>query len=108
MKILLSSLLMIFVFSGCSTIGLQEKNTVWIDVRSAEEYDTGHLAAATNITHTEIGDRIAILVPDKHADIRLYCRSGRRAGWAKETLEKLGYTNVTNEGGYKDIKNKGI
>jgi len=31
----------------------------------------------------------------------LYCRTGRRSGGAQETLQKLGYREVINAGGYE-------
>jgi phage shock protein E len=36
----------------------------------------------------------------------VYCRSGKRAAIAKQTLDKLGYTKVENAGGYEDLKKK--
>ena len=77
-----------------------------IDVRSAEEWDTGHVEQAVNIPHTEIGDRISEVTSDKDAKIVLYCKMGGRAGKAKETLEGLGFTNIENAGGYDEIKER--
>ena len=81
---------------------------VWIDVRSPEEYAEGHLSDSTNIPLEQITGKIAQVQPDKTAPINLYCKSGRRAGLAKQMLEKLGYTNVTNQGGYQDLLAKGL
>jgi len=39
---------------------------------------------------------------DKDTEIRVYCRSGRRAGIALAALEEMGYTNATNVGGIGD------
>jgi len=78
---------------------------LWIDVRSAAEYEQGHLPGAINVTHTEIGYAINSLAPDKNKPIRLYCGSGRRAGIALQTLENMGYTKVSNEGGYSELIN---
>jgi phage shock protein E len=75
----------------------------WIDTRTPEEYQAGHLPGAVLIPYEVIGDRIGEVTNDKNADIRVYCRSGRRSGVAKDTLEALGFTRVTNEGGYEDI-----
>lgn len=69
-----------------------------IDVRREDEYATGHLQRAVLIPHTEIGARIADVVPDMDARIALYCRSGNRAGIAKKELESLGYRHVLNLG----------
>jgi len=88
----------------------QQANTkgVWIDVRSAEEFNAGHLQDAINIPHEQILDRIQAVSPDKDAPINLYCRSGRRAEVALNALKKAGYTNVTNHGGYEDLVKKGM
>lgn len=87
--------------------GRTQRTGVWIDVRSPEEFATGHLAGATNIPHDEIAGRIAALVPDKSTEIHLYCRSGRRSGLAREVLLGQGYTKVTNDGAYEDLKKEG-
>lgn len=79
-------------------------NTVWLDVRSAEEFASGHVDGAINIPHTEIAARIGELQLPQDANIALYCGSGRRAGIAIETLQQLGYTNLTNHGGYDALK----
>ena len=76
----------------------------WIDVRSAEEYATGHVSPAVNIPHTEIVARIGEVTTDKDAEIYLYCRSGRRSGLAKDALEQAGYTNVVNLGGLAEAQ----
>ncbi|MFA9486890.1 rhodanese-like domain-containing protein [Moraxella haemolytica] len=81
---------------------------IWIDVRSAEEYNQGHLQDAVNVTPNEIAQKIASLEPNKDAPINLYCRSGRRAEAARTILIELGYTNVTNHGGYDDLVEQGL
>ncbi len=78
--------------------------TVWIDVRSAEEYSEDHIADTPNIPHTEIAARIDDLDLSKSTPIKLYCRSGVRAGLALTALEELGYTNVENVGGIADAR----
>ncbi len=77
-----------------------------IDVRSQEEWDSGHVEQAIHIPHTEIADRIAEVTEDKNAKIVLYCAAGGRAGKAKTTLEELGFTNVENAGGFDDVKDR--
>ena len=81
---------------------------VWIDVRSAEEFNAGHLQDAVNIPHDQILARIQAVSPDKNAPVNLYCRSGRRAETALTELKNAGYTNVTNHGGYEDLVKKGL
>ena len=43
-----------------------------IDVRSQEEWDSGHLNQAVHIPHTEITDRIAEVTDNKDAKLVLY------------------------------------
>jgi phage shock protein E len=77
---------------------------IWIDVRSVEEYQMAHIPSHPNIPHKQIAWRIGELAGDKNAPIRLYCRSGRRSGLARETLLEMGYTDVENRGGYDSVK----
>ena len=96
------TLLIVLVFSS----SLWATEALWIDVRSAEEYNTEHVAAAANIPYTEIGGRIGEVTGDKDALIYVYCRSGRRSGIAQNTLKEAGYTNVVNLGGLQDAQNR--
>jgi len=83
-----------------------EAKPLIIDVRSQAEWDAGHLDGAILIPHTQIGDRIAQVAPDKAQPIFLHCRSGRRTGAALATLERLGYTNVENVGTLADARKR--
>ena len=89
-----------------SAAGKSQRTGIWIDVRTPEEFASGHLDGAANIPHDAIASRIAALVPDKTAEIHLYCRSGRRSGLARDTLLGLGYTKVTNDGSYEKLKDQ--
>lgn len=77
-----------------------------IDVRSKEEWDAGHAEQAVHIPHTEIAQRISEVTDDKDARIIVYCAVGGRAEKARASLERLGFTNVENAGGYDDIKQR--
>ena len=79
------------------------RSPLWIDVRTSAEYETGHLPGALNIGFEQIGARISTIAVAKDAPIIVYCKSGRRSGFAKQTLEKLGYSNVVNAGGISDV-----
>ena len=80
--------------------------TVLLDVRSPEEYATGHLEGARNIPHDRIEAEIAAVVPDKTAQVVLYCRSGRRADTALKAMRAMGYENVSNYGGLEDAQER--
>lgn len=64
-----------------------------IDVRTKEEYEDSHHDTAVNIPLDEIETHTFDNAPD--AEMILYCRSGARAIFAKELLEKRGFTNVS-------------
>lgn len=80
--------------------------TLWIDVRTLDEYNAGHLEGAVHIPYDEIKQKIASVNADKTTEIQVYCRSGRRSGIALETLRAMGYSNVTNAGAYEQLKQK--
>lgn len=81
---------------------------IWIDVRTPEEFRSGHLQGAINIPVQHIRSAIMAVSPDKNAALHLYCRSGRRGEAALQELKALGYTNITNHGGYEDLLRRGI
>ena len=97
------------VFSGCckqkkEDVPPMSEKTVLIDVRSEEEFNSGHHSGAVNIPHTEIAEKISAAVPDKSTPLYLYCRSGRRVGIAIEALKKLGYQTMYNLGSFEEAE----
>ena len=74
----------------------------WIDVRTADEYASGHISEAVHIPYEEITQRISEVTIEKDAEIYVYCRSGRRSGIAKAALDEAGFTRVVNAGGLED------
>lgn len=80
---------------------------VWIDVRTTDEYRAGHLKDSIHVPVEDIAQHIERIEPNKNAPINLYCRSGGRAETARQTLLSMGYTNVTNHGGYDDLIKQG-
>ena len=73
-----------------------------LDTREQDEFDDGHIPGAILIPYTEIENKAEEMLPDKDAQILVYCRSGRRSKIASESLAKLGYTNVKEFGGIID------
>ena len=71
-------------------------NVVLVDVRTPEEYRAGHKEGALNIPVDEVEQLAPQLLPDKNAVILLYCRTGKRADKAMETLRKMGYSHLEN------------
>ena len=84
------------------------KQAILLDVRTPDEYASGHVAQAILAPYDSIGEKIAQIAPDKAQKIYLYCRSGRRSGIATETLKSMGYTNVTDLGGLCHLGQYGL
>ncbi|MDF1478519.1 rhodanese-like domain-containing protein [Leifsonia sp. H3M29-4] len=73
--------------------------TVIIDVRTADEFDSGHLEGAINLdVQSASFDALAAQLPTD-GDYVVYCRSGNRSAAAIERLQALGFTSLTNAGG---------
>ena len=79
-------------------------NAVWIDVRTPTEYASGHLQQAVLIPFDGIEAGVARLQLAKDTPIYLYCAVGGRAEVAKQRLEALDYTTVTNVGSLIDAR----
>jgi rhodanese-related sulfurtransferase len=76
--------------------------TAVIDVRTPEEFSTGHLDDAVNIDWhgATFFDEIAQF--DTAGNYIIYCRSGNRAGQAIDAMTTLGFANLTNAGGVNE------
>ncbi len=78
--------------------------TVVLDVRDREEFETGHIEGAINVSRGTLEMRIHDAVPDKNTPIICYCAAGNRGALAADTLQNLGYSNVSSiEGGLNDF-----
>ena len=74
----------------------------FLDCREAKEYKAGHIPGAINISRGLLEFKIEGKIPDKNANIVIYCKTGGRGCLACESIAKMGYKNVKNmEGGWK-------
>ena len=78
---------------------IDSENVIILDVRTQEEFDSGHIENAVLLPITEITDNAEGILPDKDAKILVYCRSGNRSATAARELIRMGYTNVYDFGG---------
>lgn len=69
-----------------------------IDVRTKEEYASGHVPGSILIPFDEIKAKASQLPQDKNTEIVVYCRSGRRSAIAADTLIALGYNRIYDMG----------
>ncbi|MGI9294831.1 MAG: rhodanese-like domain-containing protein [Pseudomonadales bacterium] len=83
--------------------------TVWIDTRSRAENMIDNIEGDHLIAHDSIVAGVTELELSKNTEIKLYCRSGGRAGVAAQALIDAGYTQVENVGGIQEArKRRGI
>jgi phage shock protein E len=78
---------------GATAQQLQQRGVTVLDVRSAPEFEGGHVPGALNIPFDQVAARSAELGA-KGKPVLLYCRSGRRSGVAAAELVKQGFTAV--------------
>jgi rhodanese-related sulfurtransferase len=65
-----------------------------LDVRSRDEWASGHIAGALNVPVTELGSRIAALHLDPTLPIVAMCRSGGRSKVAVRLLQRHGFQDA--------------
>lgn len=74
-------------------------NTLLVDVRTADEFNNGHLEGAINIPVDSLRERIGEL--DKNKEILEYCQIGLRGYVASRILTQNGFKVKNIDGGYK-------
>jgi sulfur-carrier protein adenylyltransferase/sulfurtransferase len=84
------------------------KPEVLLDVRELEEYSEGYIPGARHIARGRLELRIEDAVPQRDADIVVYCAVGKRSALAAKTLAELGYAHVRSlAGGFAAWKQSG-
>ncbi|MBO6585721.1 MAG: rhodanese-like domain-containing protein [Gracilimonas sp.] len=87
----------------------QETPGVVIDVRTKDEFNSGHLALADHNFDLLNGDFQSKLDSlDKNETYYLYCRSGNRSGQATRLMKENGFEKVYNIGGFSTLANSGL
>ena len=120
MRILLINLLAVFILGGCQSIttkktdsgvpdvatAIKEVSPVeaepavskaysqFVDVRTPEEYLSGHAARAVNIPLDTLTSKLDTL--EKNEPVYLICQSGNRSKKAAVMLKDAGFNNVLN------------
>ncbi len=77
-----------------------QDGAIVIDVRSAAEFNSGHLPKAINIPLDTIETALPRRVKDKNCILLLHCQSGMRSGIARKRLQRIGYARAFNLGSY--------
>ncbi|CAN5330386.1 rhodanese-like domain-containing protein [soil metagenome] len=70
-----------------------------IDVREDSEFESCHARGARHMGRGVIERDIVQTIPEKDAEIILYCGGGYRSALAADNLQKMGYANVWSMAG---------
>lgn len=81
----------------------------FVDVREDEEWAAGRAKGAIHLGKGVIERDIEAEIPQKDAEIVLYCGGGFRSVLAAEALQKMGYTRVVSmDGGIRGWREAGL
>lgn len=85
----------------------QQKDTVVLDVRTADEYADGHLkdSVLIDLRSADFAERIGKL--DKSKTYLVHCAAGGRSARACSKMDALGFKTVNLEGGLGAWKDAG-
>jgi rhodanese-related sulfurtransferase len=85
-----------------------KEKIIILDVRDKDEFETGYIPGAINLSRGMLEFKISTLIPDKDAAIIVYCGIDLRGPLATKTLNEFGYKNAVNiNGGLKAWKAAG-
>jgi rhodanese-related sulfurtransferase len=82
---------------------------ILVDTREDSEWAAGHVAGAVHMSKGVIERDIETQVPNKSAQLVLYCGGGYRSALVADNLQKMGYTAVFSlDGGWRALKESGL
>ena len=82
-------------------------NFVILDVRTPEEFNSGHIQNAINIDYKNPDFKENVDKLDKSKTYAVYCRSGRRAVPSSDIMADLGFEDIYQFGGVEQWKEEG-
>ena len=83
------------VISDVQFTEIQDTDYILVDVRTAEEYESGHIQDAVNFDFYSESFQNDILTLDKSSSIILYCRTQNRSTKTANYLKENGYKEIT-------------
>jgi molybdopterin/thiamine biosynthesis adenylyltransferase/rhodanese-related sulfurtransferase len=79
-----------------------------LDVREQDEVQNGILPGAKHLSRAHFESRVEDVIPDKDAEVVLYCASGVRSAFSGQVMKELGYSKVIHmSGGFNRWKDLG-
>jgi len=83
------------VISDAQFNEIQDSDYILVDVRTVEEYESGHIQDAVNFDFYSESFQNDILTLDKSSSIILYCRTQNRSTKTANYLKENGYKEIT-------------
>jgi rhodanese-related sulfurtransferase len=81
----------------------------FIDVREDNEFAKDHAKGAIHLGRGILERDIETVIPDRNAEIVLYCGGGFRSALSADSLRQMGYTNVVSmDGGIRAWREAGF
>jgi len=76
-----------------------------VDVRERSEWEAGHVLDAIHLSKGILERDVEAAVPDRDAELVLYCGGGFRSALSADALQQMGYTQVRSlAGGWRAWK----
>lgn len=103
-------LVLLFLLLACSRGDPQkaweliDQGALIIDVRTPQEFQSGHLRGAKLIPISQLSARLSELGNNKSRPVVLYCESGGRSARGEKILRANGFEQVVNGGGYRAMQ----
>lgn len=72
----------------------QKSDVLLVDVREKDEVRQGYIPGAVHVPRGFLEMQLEAKVPDKNANVVVYCAGGTRSAFAAKTMAELGYRNV--------------
>jgi rhodanese-related sulfurtransferase len=87
----------------------RHESFIFVDVREDSEWDAGRAAGSIHLGKGIIERDVEKAIPNKNAEIVLYCGGGFRSALAGDALQKMGYRRVKSmAGGIKAWRDRGF
>jgi len=104
--------LLVWVAAACSSArrtaaserAVDSRAAMVIDVRTPQEFASGHVRGAINVPVDQVQSRIKEVAKSKDTPLMVHCQSGGRSARAAAALREMGYTNVKDLGSYANAQ----
>lgn len=89
---------------------LRRSDVTLLDVRSAEEWQEGHVQGSIHLPYQQLRDDVPDVVRNADRPLAVACLAGIRSSLATSLLKRAGITNVVHlaDGGVPNLQDEGI